>query len=71
MVDPMGLIFVAIGLFSLAGALCDWDWYMNARKARFMVKILTRTGARIFYGVLGLALAGLGVLVTVGVLDLT
>lgn len=67
--DPRGLIFVAIGAFSITGAVCDWNWFMNARKARFMVKILTRNGARIFYGLLGLALVVLGVLMTFGVIS--
>ena len=66
--DPRGLIIVAIGAFSITGAVCNWDWFMNARKARFMVRILTRNGARIFYGLLGVALVVLGVLMTTGVI---
>ncbi len=54
--NPLGLFFVGVGVFALAGSICNWDWFMNARKARFMVAILTRNGARIFYALLGLAL---------------
>ena len=67
----LGLLFVGIGLFTIAGAWFDWDWFMNARKARFMVKILTRNGARIFYGCLGIALLVFGILGTFGIIDLS
>ena len=67
--NPIGLVFVAIGLFSLAGSLLDWQWFMNHYKARFFVSRVGRTGARIIYGLLGLALIVLGVLVTIGVID--
>ena len=69
--NPLGLIFIAGGAFSMLGAICNWDWFMNARKARFVVKILTRDGARIFYGALGLAIAVLGVLSTTGIIDMS
>jgi len=66
-----GLAFVAIGVFSILGAVCDWDWFMNARKARFLVTILTRNGARVLYMILGVALVVLGVLGILGVVDLS
>lgn len=59
---------MACGLFSLLGAGLDWEWFMNHRKARFLTAILTRTGARYFYGLLGLALVVLGVLMAAGLL---
>ena len=65
----VGLFFVAAGLFSIAGAWFDWNWFMNARKARFMVRILSRNGARIFYGCLGLGLLIFGILGTFGIID--
>jgi len=68
--NPFGLVFVAIGALSMLGGIFNWDWFMNSRKARTMVKLLSRTGARIFYGVLGLALVVFGVLGTVGVIEL-
>lgn len=58
----LGLIFIALGLFTIAGAFFNWEWFMNSRKARPIVRLITRTGARIFYGILGLALTVLGVL---------
>ena len=67
----LGLVFVFAGLFTFAGAFFDWDWYMNHRKARFMVKILGRTGARFFYGIFGGIIAVFGILVTFGFIDLS
>lgn len=62
MEDPTIMMLVGFlgGGFSLAGAIFDWDWFMNNRRARFFVSIFGRTGARIFYGGLGLFLIGLG-----------
>lgn len=50
-----------IGAFSLAGAVMDWDWFMNSSRAAFFVKIMGRKGARIFYGLLGAALVGFAI----------
>jgi hypothetical protein len=69
--NPYGLIFVAAGGFTMTAAVCNWDWFMNARKARFMVALLTRNGARVFYGVLGLALFVLGFLAATGIIDMS
>jgi len=64
----MDWVIVAAGAFSIAGAVADWDWFMNHRKARFFVNVLGRDGARVFYGLLGTAIAALGVLKATGVL---
>jgi len=69
MVQPIGWLFVFAGCFSLAGAVCDWDWFMNNRKTRAFVSMLGRTGARIFYAALGIGLAVLGLLVAFGVIQ--
>ena len=66
--NPVGLILVAAGLFSICGAAFDWDFFINSRKARFFVSILGRTGARIFYAILGLVIVVLGALITLGIL---
>jgi len=66
MEDQMGIMLVGFlgGGFSLAGAIFDWDWFINSRRARLFVSIFGRTGARIFYGILGLFLIGLGIFAT-------
>ena len=67
--NPVGLLIVAAGLFGVAGGIFNWEWFMNHHKARFMCTILTRTGARIFYVVLGLGLVVLGILITMGIVQ--
>ncbi|MHC5054880.1 MAG: immunity 17 family protein [Planctomycetota bacterium] len=62
----LGGALVAGGVFSIAGAVFNWEWFMTARKARFIVAIAGRTGARIFYGVLGVALVVIGALALTG-----
>ena len=63
MEDQFGIMLIGFlgGAFSLAGAIFDWDWFMNNRRARLFVSIFGRTGARIFYGGLGLFLMGMGI----------
>lgn len=70
-VNPLGLLFAAAGAFSLTAAACDWEWLMNARKARVMVSLSTHNGARVFHGILGLALLAFGILAAIGVIDLS
>jgi small neutral amino acid transporter SnatA (MarC family) len=48
------------GLFSLAGALLDWEWFMTHHKAAVFVRLLGRGGARLLYAFLGLSLVALG-----------
>jgi hypothetical protein len=66
--NPIGLVLVAAGLFSICGAVFDWDWFINSYKARFFVSIFGRNGARIFYGILGLVIVVMGTLLTLGIL---
>lgn len=64
--DPLGWILVGGGAFALCGAAFDWEWFMNDRKTRFFTAIFGRTGARIFYGLLGSGLVVYGLLILLG-----
>ena len=66
MEEPLALLLVLGGLFAIAGGVLDWDWFMNHRKARLFVGLLGRSGARVFYCLLGLTIAVIGLLVTFG-----
>lgn len=44
---------ILIGGFSLLGGILNWDWFYKARKSAILVNVIGRTGARIFYSVLG------------------
>ena len=68
MKEPLGLLLVLGGLFAIAGGAFDWEWFMSNRKARAFVSLLSRSGARILYCVLGLAIAILGLLITFGII---
>ncbi len=63
-----GLAIMAAGAFSVAAAVLDWDWYMNHYKARLVIAILGRTGARIFYALFGFGLGIVGLLFLLGVI---
>lgn len=63
-----GFFFVLAGLFSILGAVKNWDFFMNNRKAYIWVKLFGRNGARIFYGILGFVIAIIGLGISVGIL---
>jgi len=69
--NPLGLILIAGGVFSVLGAALDWDFFMESRKARLFVGMLGRNGARVFYGILGTGIAVFGTLGVMGVVDLS
>ena len=62
-------LFVAAGLFSLAGAAFDWQWFMANSRAAVFVRLIGRTGARVLYALLGLFLVGLGMAGFLGILE--
>ncbi|MGN1105294.1 MAG: immunity 17 family protein [Huintestinicola sp.] len=59
------IILFAGGLFSIAGSFFNWDFFFNSRKARPFVKLIGRTGARIFYAILGAFIIFCGIMVLV------
>jgi small neutral amino acid transporter SnatA (MarC family) len=50
------IIGFGAGLFSIVASILNWDWFFNHRRARIFLKMFGRTGARIFYTILGLFL---------------
>ena len=65
--NPIGSLFVALGVFTALAAALDWEWFMGDRKARFFVRLFGRGGARMFYDLLGIGLYVFGVLLAIGV----
>ena len=51
-----GALLVGSGMFSMLGAVCNWEWFFNDCRARLFVRCFGREGARIFYFLLGLGL---------------
>jgi hypothetical protein len=66
--NPAGFILVAVGLFCFAGGLFNWNWFMNTRRARALVRAIGPTGARAFYMLLGIVIIVFGVLVAFNVI---
>ena len=62
----MPYLLVFAGVFSVAGGAMDWDWFMNSRRAALFVKLLGRNGARVFYIILGVSIAGIGAAIATG-----
>ncbi len=62
-----GLILIAIGIFTILGAVLQWSFFIEHRKAQFFKKIFGETGMRIFYVVLGGFMLVAGSLVALGV----
>jgi hypothetical protein len=56
----IGLVLVAAGTFTVVGGAAGWEWFMNHPRVAFMAWLFGRTGARVFYIVLGLAVIALG-----------
>ena len=62
MISMMWLILLAGGFFCIAGAVYNWDWFMESKRARYRIRLLSRNGARIFYFVIGIALVAVSFL---------
>lgn len=54
------LLLILAGAFSVVCAACDFDWFMNNRKAQLIINKIGRNGARIFYITLGIVIIGFG-----------
>ncbi|QWX84602.1 immunity 17 family protein [Cellulophaga sp. HaHaR_3_176] len=65
-----GLVFIASGLFSLIASIKDWNFFFGSIKARLLVSIVGRNGARILFGVLGFVIIIVGILSILGKVDL-
>lgn len=53
---------MGIGLFSIIASAINWDFFFNQRKAQFILNMMGRQKARVFYGVLGLIIFSIGAL---------
>ena len=66
----MGIVFIAVGVFTFIVAILDLEFFMNFRKARNLSRLITRNGARLLYTIIGIGLIALGILAVTGVIDL-
>ncbi|MBL8814518.1 MAG: immunity 17 family protein [Planctomyces sp.] len=69
MKNPAGLILVSAGVFSILGGVFGWEFFINSGKAKLFVHLFGRTGARLFYVLLGLFIVVFGTLITMGIVQ--
>ena len=55
------LVFLAVGVFLLLGAIMNWNWLCDPKGTRSVYSIFGRTGHRIAFGVGGAVLLIVGV----------
>jgi len=65
----LGGILALIGVFALAGAIFQWSFFMNHRKAQFFIRLFGVNGTRIIYGALGVGLSVFGCLMALGIIE--
>lgn len=58
-----------LGLVILLSAIVNWHWFFKQRRAQFFVSKFGQTGARLFYGCLGLLFLVVGLLVALGYIE--
>jgi uncharacterized membrane protein len=61
-----GLLIIGAGLFSIAGGVFAWPFFMNHRKAQFFVRLMGFNGARGLYVVLGAIICFFGIMTLAG-----
>ena len=62
------LLFIG-GLITLLGSILNWTWIYRSRRSKSIVSTLGLSGARIFYGIVGLVLMVVSALSIFGVFD--
>lgn len=48
------ILFVIIGLLALTASIFNLKWLFTSESGRYFVKLFGQTGARIFYGAIGI-----------------
>jgi hypothetical protein len=62
----VGAVAIVLGGVCLAAAIFNWPWSYELHKTRFLERLFGRTGARIFFALLGLGLIALGIAIALG-----
>ena len=69
--NSVGLLVVAAGVLTTGCGIFDWEWAMTSRQGRRLSTMITRTGARAFYVVVGVGMIVVGTLMTTGMIAAT
>jgi Immunity protein 17 len=60
------ILISSIGVFVIAAAVGNWEWFFANWRAAMFVKLFGRDGARVAYAVLGVWFVVLGIFVAPG-----
>lgn len=67
---PIGVAMCVVGgSFAILGAVKNWNWFFLWPPAPIFVRLLTRGGARVFYGLLGIFVIAGGILAGLGMIE--
>ncbi len=67
--DPIGVLLVCVGVFSVLAAALEWGFFIRQRKVQQVARYLGHQGMRVFYVVLGLFCMVFGGLMVTGVVN--
>jgi hypothetical protein len=62
----VGAVSIVLGGVCIAAAIFNWPWTYEFQKARWIQRLCGRTGARIFFALLGVGLIVLGCAIALG-----
>ena len=54
------ILLILVGLFTVAGGVFGWEWFIGHWKSRLFVKMLGYNGTRVFYIIFGIIIVGAG-----------
>ncbi|MGY8767482.1 MAG: Imm17 family immunity protein [Pirellulales bacterium] len=67
---PFALAVTAIGLFVICCSIFNWEFFFQLSKVKRMSEAIGRNTARMFYGIIGFAIALFGILGATGAIDI-
>ncbi len=68
--DILFYLMIGVGALIFIASLTNWEWFFKQRRAQMMINWMGRSGARIFYAILGAFFAAFGWMVLSGRIDI-
>lgn len=60
----LSALFLIAGIVSLSAAIANWDWFFTSYNVEIFMSRIKRPYARIFYGVIGLAIISMAIAIS-------
>ncbi len=64
------VLLVSFGLFSILGAYFEWTFFYNNNKVQRIIRLIGRSGAKIFYILIGAILFTIAILDIIHIIDI-